>query len=69
MRHTQPLTAEEQRIDLAMRKEHRSHAQQDAALSSYRLAQRVSVIEMHKSGALTEHVLERGVLTLRTVCP
>jgi hypothetical protein len=38
MRHTQPLTAEEQRIDQAMRKEHRSHAQQDAALSAYRLA-------------------------------
>jgi len=39
MRHTQPMTAEEQRIDQAMRKEHRSHAQQDAALSAFRLAQ------------------------------
>ncbi|GGY20825.1 hypothetical protein GCM10008098_11850 [Rhodanobacter panaciterrae] len=32
------MTAEEQRIDQAMRKEHRSHAQQDAALSAFRLA-------------------------------
>lgn len=39
MRHTQPMTSEEQRIDQAMRKEHRSHAQQDAALSAFRLAQ------------------------------
>ncbi|MET4567810.1 hypothetical protein [Rhodanobacter soli] len=42
MRHTQPMTAEEQRIDQAMRKEHRSHAQQDAALSAFRLAQLVA---------------------------
>ena len=40
MRHTQPLTAEEQRVDQAMRKQNRFHAQQDAALSCYRLAQR-----------------------------
>lgn len=40
MRHTQPLTADEQRVDEVMRKQHRSHAEQDAALSCYRLAQR-----------------------------
>lgn len=51
MRHTQPLTAEEQRIDQAMRKEHRSHAQQDAALSAYRLA--------HRFADQRERMLER----------
>lgn len=38
MRHTQPLTAEENAIDAAMRQQHRSHAEQDKALSQYRLA-------------------------------
>lgn len=50
MRHTQPLTTEENRVDIAMRKQHRSHAQQDAALSAFRLAhlrsdQRESMLE------------------------
>lgn len=40
MRHTQPLTAEEQRVDAAMRGMHRSDAQRDMALTCYRLAQR-----------------------------
>jgi hypothetical protein len=39
VRHTQPLTADENRIDEVMRKQHRSHAQQDGALSAFRLAQ------------------------------
>jgi hypothetical protein len=39
VRHTQPLTADEQRIDVVMRKAHRTHADQDAALSLFRLAQ------------------------------
>jgi hypothetical protein len=38
MRHTQPLTADEERIDSALRKQHRTHAQQDEALTRYRLA-------------------------------
>jgi hypothetical protein len=38
MRHTQPLTADEERIDAALRKQHRTHAQQDEALTRYRLA-------------------------------
>lgn len=40
MRHTQPLTLEEERIDLAMRKQHRTHQEQDLALTMYRIAQR-----------------------------
>lgn len=40
MRHTQPLTAEEQRVDTAMRTQGRTHAEQDAALTMYRMAQR-----------------------------
>lgn len=38
MRHTQPLTADEDRIDSALRKQHRTHAEQDEALTRYRLA-------------------------------
>lgn len=38
MRHTQPMTAEESRVDLVMRKQHRTHAEQDAALTLFRLA-------------------------------
>ena len=38
MRHTQPLTAEEDRVDRAMRSQHRSHAEQDRALTEFRLA-------------------------------
>lgn len=40
MRHTQPLTADEQRIDSAMRAQHRTHQEQDAALTMYRMARR-----------------------------
>ena len=40
MRYCQPLTADESVIDLALRKQHRSHADQDRALSEYRLALR-----------------------------
>ena len=40
MRHTQPMNAEEQRVDSVMREQHRSHAEQDAALTLYRMAQR-----------------------------
>jgi len=40
MRQTQPLSADENAIDLALRKQHRSHADQDRALSEYRLAVR-----------------------------
>jgi len=32
------MTADEQRIDAAMRDQHRSHAQRDLALMSYRYA-------------------------------
>lgn len=42
MRHTQPLTADEQRIDSVLRDRHRSHADQDKALTLFRLAQRES---------------------------
>lgn len=38
MRCTQPLNAQENAIDLAMRKQHRTHEAQDAALTVYRLA-------------------------------
>lgn len=40
MRQTHPLTADENAIDQALRKQHRSHADQDRALSEYRLALR-----------------------------
>jgi hypothetical protein len=40
MRRTQPLTADEQRIDSAMRSQRRTHEEQDAALTMYRMAQR-----------------------------
>ena len=40
MRHTQPLTADEERIDSALRKQHRTHADQDRALTLYRAALR-----------------------------
>lgn len=40
MRYCQPLTPDENAIDLALRKQHRSHADQDRALSEYRLAVR-----------------------------
>lgn len=42
MRHTQPLTAEEQRIDSAIRARGGSHTHQDEALTRYRLGQRRS---------------------------
>jgi len=54
VRHTQPFTAEEQRIDQAMRKQHRSHAQQDAALSTFRLAQ----LQRDKREALLERTAD-----------
>lgn len=38
MRHTQPLTAHENQIDLALRKEHRTHAEQDKALVLFRMS-------------------------------
>jgi hypothetical protein len=38
MRHTHPLSADEQRIDAAMAHEHRSHAERDQALTTYRYA-------------------------------
>jgi hypothetical protein len=40
MRHTQPLTADEERVDLVLRRQHRSHAVQDEALTRYRMAKR-----------------------------
>jgi hypothetical protein len=40
MRRTQPLTADEQRVDFAMRNQHRTHVDQDLALTMYRMAQR-----------------------------
>lgn len=40
MRHTAPLTAEENAVDLAMRRQHRTHAAQDKALTLFRLAVR-----------------------------
>lgn len=40
MRHTQPLTADEQRIDDALRAQHRSHVDQDKALTLFRMARR-----------------------------
>ena len=42
MRRTQPLSSEEQRVDSAMRNQHRSDAERDAALTLYRMAQRAS---------------------------
>lgn len=41
MRYCQPLTRDENAIDLAMRKQHRTHAAQDQALTQYRLAVRL----------------------------
>lgn len=38
MRHTQPMTAEELRVDAAMRRQSRTHEQQDKALTLYRVA-------------------------------
>lgn len=40
MRHTQPLTADEQRIDELLRSQHRSHVDQDKALTLFRMAHR-----------------------------
>lgn len=38
MRTTHPLNADEQRIDSAMRLQHRNYAQQDEALTLFRVA-------------------------------
>lgn len=38
MRQTQPLNVDESRLDLAMRTQRRSHAEQDRALTLYRAA-------------------------------
>jgi hypothetical protein len=38
VRHTQPLSAEEQRIDVALARCHRSHAERDQALTAFRYA-------------------------------
>lgn len=38
MRHTQPLTLEEEKLDLALRQMKRSHVEQDMALTQFRLA-------------------------------
>jgi len=38
MRTTQPLNTDEQRIDSAMRLQHRNHAQVDEALTLFRVA-------------------------------
>jgi hypothetical protein len=42
MRLTQPLTADESRIDLALRKQYRKHADQDRALTLFRMARKTS---------------------------
>lgn len=39
MRHTQPLTAEEQRLDAALRREGRTDRDADLAMTCYRVAQ------------------------------
>jgi len=38
MRHTQPMTADEQRIDAALAKLNRTHAERDLALTRFRFA-------------------------------
>jgi hypothetical protein len=38
MRHTQPLTADESSLDMAMRSQRRTDGQCDLALTTYRLA-------------------------------
>jgi hypothetical protein len=38
MRHTQPLTLEEEKLDIALRQMKRSHVEQDMALTRFRLA-------------------------------
>jgi hypothetical protein len=38
MRHTQPLSLEEGKLDLALRQMKRSHVEQDMALTQFRLA-------------------------------
>ena len=40
MRHTQPLSSDEQLVDVAIRKRGGSHSEQDRALTLYRMAQR-----------------------------
>lgn len=45
MRYTQPLTADEQSVDAAMRQQHRSECEQDRALTLYRMARRASTKE------------------------
>jgi hypothetical protein len=47
VRYTQPLTADEERIDSALRLQHRSHADQDTALQLYRIAQRSDAFRTH----------------------
>jgi hypothetical protein len=39
MRYTQPLTAQEEQVDFAMRSQGRTHAEMDRALTEFRLAQ------------------------------
>lgn len=59
MRHTQPLTAGENRIDQAMRRQHRTHAAQDEALTLYRLA--VQTQSIVKRSAYLERCADRLV--------
>jgi hypothetical protein len=60
MRHTQPLTADEQRIDAALVAGRRSHAERDRALTTYRYALRVSAHRARELERVADMLLGEG---------
>jgi hypothetical protein len=60
MRHTQPLTADEQRIDAALAKGHRSHAECDKALTAYRYALRTPAHRARELERVADMLLGEG---------
>lgn len=59
MRHTQPLTADEQRIDLALSKQCRSHAERDLALTRFRMALRARHQRSHQLEQVADLLLRK----------
>jgi hypothetical protein len=60
MRHTQPLTADEQRIDAALAAGRRSHAERDKALTAYRYALRTPAYRARELERVADILLGEG---------
>ncbi|WP_158543214.1 hypothetical protein [Dyella psychrodurans] len=55
------MTADEERIDVALRKQHRSHASQDEALTRFRMAQRFTNMRTAQLERVADLLVGEGV--------